>query len=76
MLTFLKNLYTTDLPYPDLVIRTVGDFILSNFLLWQIAYAEIWITHILWPDFKEEHLNKALQDFACRERRFGAIKGD
>ncbi len=73
---FKKYLYTPDLPYPDLVIRTGGDFRLSNFLLWQIAYAEIWITHILWPDFKEEHLNKALQDFACRERRFGAIKGD
>lgn len=73
---FKKYLYTPDLPYPDLVIRTGGEFRVSNFLLWQIAYAEFWITSVLWPDFSEEHLDEALQDFYCRERRFGAIRGD
>jgi len=73
---FRKYLYTSDLPYPDLLIRTGGEFRVSNFLLWQIAYTEFWITPTFWPDFDREHLEKALMDFSQRERRFGAIKGD
>lgn len=73
---FKKYLYTPDLPYPDLVIRTGGERRVSNFLLWQIAYAELWITSIFWPDFNEEHLEEALKDFSGRERKFGAIRGD
>ncbi|MCD6257315.1 isoprenyl transferase [Candidatus Aerophobetes bacterium] len=71
---FKRYLYTPDLPYPDLLIRTGGEFRVSNFLLWQIAYTEFWVTKVFWPDFKEEHLEEALIDFAKRERRFGAIK--
>jgi len=73
---FKRYLYTPDLPYPDLLIRTGGEMRVSNFLLWQIAYTEFWFTSVFWPDFDEEHLEEALQDFARRERRFGAIKGD
>lgn len=71
---FRKYLYTGDFPYPDLLIRTGGEFRVSNFLLWQIAYTELWITTTFWPDFTSEHLNEALRDFTRRERRFGAIK--
>jgi len=73
---FKRYLYTPDLPYPDLLIRTGGEMRVSNFLLWQIAYTEFWFTSVFWPDFDEEHLEEALRDFARRERRFGAIKGD
>ena len=73
---FGKYLYTADLPYPDLLIRTGGEFRVSNFLLWQIAYTELWITRTFWPDFTPRHLKEALEDFACRERRFGTIKED
>ncbi len=71
---FKRYLYTPDLPYPDLLIRTGGDFRVSNFLLWQIAYTEIWITPVYWPDFNEERFLEALEDYANRERRFGKIK--
>lgn len=67
------HLYTAGLPDPDLVIRTAGEMRLSNFLLWQAAYAEIWVTDILWPDFKREHLKQALEEFSRRDRRFGAV---
>ncbi len=67
------NLYTAGLPDPDLVIRTAGEMRLSNFLLWQAAYSEIWVTDVFWPDFTGEHLEQALSDFARRERRFGAV---
>lgn len=67
------NLYTAGLPDPDLVIRTAGELRLSNFLLWQAAYSELWVTDVYWPDFKGEHLEQALSDFARRERRFGAV---
>jgi undecaprenyl diphosphate synthase len=70
---FREYLYTPELPYPDLVIRTGGEHRVSNFLLWQIAYAELWITQIFWPDFSAEHLDNALFDYANRERRFGAV---
>jgi undecaprenyl diphosphate synthase len=68
-----KHLYTSQLPDPDLVIRTSGEMRLSNFLLWQIAYSEIYVTETLWPDFKGRHLLEAIADFQKRERRFGGI---
>lgn len=68
---FASLLDTADLPPLDLLIRTSGEHRLSNFMLWQCAYAEMWFTDILWPDFGPEHLEQALQDFANRERRFG-----
>jgi undecaprenyl diphosphate synthase len=70
---FSRYLYTADLPDPDLLIRTSGEFRISNFLLWQIAYAEIWITPDYWPDFRRKHLLQAILDYQKRERRFGNI---
>ena len=64
-------LYTAGLPDPDLLIRTSGEMRLSNFMLWQLAYTELWITGILWPDFRRQHLYDAVADFQGRERRFG-----
>ena len=69
--TIAANLYTADLPPLDLLIRTSGEVRLSNFLLWQSAYAEMWFTDVLWPDFTPAHLEEALASFAGRERRFG-----
>lgn len=66
-------LYTSGLPDPDLLIRTSGELRVSNFLLWQIAYAEIWTTRTLWPDFGRRDLYQALVDYQGRERRFGAV---
>jgi undecaprenyl diphosphate synthase len=66
-------LYTAGQPDPDLLIRTSGELRVSNFLLWQIAYAEIWVTDVLWPDFRRRHLLKAIVDFQKRERRYGGI---
>ena len=65
------SLYTADLPDPDLIIRAGGERRLSNFLLFQAAYAEFWVTDIYWPDFGPEHLQAALDDFAARKRRYG-----
>jgi undecaprenyl diphosphate synthase len=70
---FGKYLYTSFLPDPDLIIRTSGEMRLSDFLLWQGAYAELWFTRVLWPDFKEQHLAQALREFARRSRRYGGI---
>jgi len=67
-------LYTHDLPDPDLLIRTGGEMRISNFLPWQIAYAELWVTPVLWPDFAAEHLHAAIRDYQCRDRRFGGVK--
>jgi undecaprenyl diphosphate synthase len=67
-------LNTGGMPEPDLLIRTAGEMRISNFLLWQIAYAELWITPKCWPDFDEATLREALHDFAGRERRFGGLK--
>ena len=69
--TIAANLYTADLPPLDLLIRTSGEVRLSNFLLWQSAYAEMWFTDVLWPDFTPAHLEEALASFAGRERRYG-----
>jgi undecaprenyl diphosphate synthase len=66
-----RHLYTADLPPLDLLVRTSGEVRLSNFLLWQAAYAELWFTDVLWPDFTVAHLEEALASFAGRERRFG-----
>jgi len=68
---FSSYLSTKDVPDPELLIRTSGEFRLSNFLLWQAAYTEIYITPVLWPDFRKEHLHKAIIDYQRRERRFG-----
>ena len=68
-------LYTADMPDPDLLIRTSGEYRVSNFLLWQIAYTEIYVTPVLWPDFTKHEFLAAIQDFQERERRFGATKG-
>ena len=70
---FEQHLYTKGLPAPDLLIRPGGDLRISNFLLWQIAYAEIWTTDVYWPDFSEEHLLQAIRAFQGRERRFGGL---
>ncbi len=66
-------MYAPDLPDPDLIIRTGGDLRLSNFLLWQSAYSEIWVTDTLWPDFSRQELEAAVADFGSRERRFGGV---
>lgn len=68
-----NSLYTKGLPDPDLLIRTSGEMRISNFLLWQIAYAEIYITNVLWPDFSEEEFYKAILEYQKRDRRFGSI---
>jgi undecaprenyl diphosphate synthase len=66
-------LYTAGLPDPDLLVRTAGEMRVSNFLLWQISYAEIWVTERCWPDFDRAALHQALRDYAGRERRFGGL---
>ena len=68
---FASHLYTAGLPDPDLLIRTGGESRLSNFLLWQLSYAELYITETMWPDFNNERFIEALKDFQSRERRFG-----
>lgn len=68
-----RHMYAADLPDPDLVIRTSGEMRLSNFLLWQLAYTEIYVTQTLWPDFDGNHLLEALADFQRRERRYGNV---
>ncbi len=71
--TIQSNLYTNTLPDPDLLIRTSGEFRISNFLLWQLAYTEIYVTQVLWPDFRREQLCLAILDYQSRERRFGKV---
>ena len=68
-----ENLYTCNLPDPDLIIRTSGEMRLSNFLIWQCAYSELWFTPVLWPDFTEEVFQFALVDYQNRKRRFGGV---
>lgn len=72
--TFKNFLYTSEMPDPDLLIRTGGEMRVSNFLLWEISYTEIWVTPICWPDFRKEHLEEAIKDYAHRERRFGGLR--
>ncbi len=71
-----NSLYTAGLPDPDLLVRTAGEMRVSNYLLWQISYAEFYVTEVLWPDFRPEHLNDALRTFAGRLRRFGGVISD
>jgi len=68
-----KNLYTAGMPDPDLLIRTAGEMRLSNYLLWQISYAELYITQTLWPEFAEDDLHEAVRAYAKRDRRFGGL---
>jgi undecaprenyl diphosphate synthase len=70
-----SHLYTAGMPDPDLLIRTAGEMRVSNFLLWQISYAELWVTQKCWPEFRRLDLIEALRDFASRDRRFGGLKG-
>jgi len=72
--TLAQHLYLPDVPDPDLLIRTSGEMRISNFLLWQISYAELYVTPVLWPDFREPEFAAALADYAGRHRRFGDIK--
>lgn len=71
--TISRLLYTHPTPDPDLIIRTGGEMRLSNFLLWQAAYSEFYVTDVLWPDFGEDDFERALQDYSGRERRFGQV---
>lgn len=68
-----RHLYTRDIPDPDLLIRTSGEIRLSNFMLWQLAYTELWFTDVLWPDFTKEHLYQAIAEYQGRARRYGAV---
>ncbi len=71
--TVSNALYTAGMPDPDLLIRTAGEMRVSNYLLWQISYAELWVTEKCWPDFKEATLHEALRDYAKRDRKFGGL---
>jgi undecaprenyl diphosphate synthase len=71
--SFGNALYTADMPDPDLLIRTAGELRVSNFLLWQISYAELWVTDLCWPDFTRETLHAALREYAKRDRKFGGL---
>jgi len=73
--TIGQCLYTAGMPDPDLVVRTAGEMRVSNFLLWQISYAEIWVTDHCWPEFSIADLHEAIRDFAGRDRRFGGLSG-
>jgi undecaprenyl diphosphate synthase len=68
-----RRLYTAGIPDPDLLIRTSGEMRVSNFLLWQLAYSEMWVTETLWPDFRKKHLFEAVRNYQKRQRRFGRI---
>ncbi len=70
------RLYDPEMPDPDLMIRTSGEQRISNFLLWQVAYSELWFTPVLWPDFNREHLYEAIRDYQKRTRRFGLVTDD
>ena len=71
---FEQHLYTKEIPHPDLLIRTSGEMRISNFLLWQLAYAEIYVTSTLWPDFNRAEFHRALATYQQRDRRFGKVK--
>ena len=71
--TISEHLDTAGIPDPDLLIRTAGEMRISNYLLWQISYAELWVTSTLWPDFDEEHVREAIRGYASRNRRFGGL---
>ena len=70
---FKSYMYTSDMTDPDLLIRTGGEMRVSNFLLWEVSYAELWFTSVYWPEFRKKHLEEALGDYAKRERRYGGL---
>ncbi|MCP4265233.1 MAG: isoprenyl transferase [Candidatus Brocadiaceae bacterium] len=72
---FKSYMYTSEMSDPDLLIRTGGEMRVSNFLLWEVSYAELWFTSVYWPEFKKKHLELALNDYSKRERRFGGLIG-
>jgi undecaprenyl diphosphate synthase len=72
--TIRRHLYSPDLPDPDLVIRTSGEYRVSNFLLWELAYSELVFTDVLWPDFRRENLYEAVREFQARDRRYGSTE--
>ena len=71
--TIESHLYTAGIPDPDLMIRTAGEMRISNFLLWQLSYSELWVTDKYWPEFDEELFHQAIRDYASRDRRFGGL---
>jgi len=71
--TVSRHLYLPEVPDPDLLVRTSGEYRLSNYLLWQLAYAELYFTDVLWPDFRREHLYEAVKAYQTRDRRFGGL---
>ena len=71
--TIAEHLYTADMPDPDLLVRTAGEMRVSNYLLWQISYAELFVSDVLWPDFGVNELHQAIREFSRRNRRFGAL---
>ena len=71
--TISEHLYTAGMPDPDLLIRTAGEMRISNYLLWQISYAELYVSPVLWPDFNQAELHNAIRSFSTRNRRFGAL---
>jgi undecaprenyl diphosphate synthase len=72
--TIARHLYAPDMPDPDLMVRTSGEYRISNYLLWESAYSEFLFTDVLWPDFRREHLFDAVREYQGRERRFGAVE--
>jgi len=74
--TLARHLYLPDVPDPDLLVRTSGEYRLSNYLLWQLAYAELYFTDVLWPDFKRDHLYEAVKAYQTRDRRFGGLNDE
>ncbi len=68
-----RHLYAPDMPDPDLLVRTSGEFRISNYLLWELAYSELVFTDVLWPDFRRANLNEAIAEFQRRNRRFGTV---
>ncbi len=73
--TIARHLYAPDMPDPDLLVRTSGEYRISNYLLWELAYSELVFTDVLWPDFRRRHLFDAIREYQRRERRFGAVDG-
>jgi undecaprenyl diphosphate synthase len=74
--TLARHLYLPDVPDPDLLVRTSGEYRLSNYLLWQLAYSELYFADVLWPDFRREHLFEAIRAYQKRQRRFGGLESD
>ncbi len=73
--TLARHLYAPDMPDPDLLVRTSGEYRISNYLLWELAYSELVFTDVLWPDFRRQHLYDAIREYQRRERRFGTVDG-